>query len=63
MDQKATEWGFDQMSDEERAQLEADVAEEWENLIDTYILYYGNLTEDATDEEKAAARISAVAGL
>ena len=63
MDQKATEWGFDQMSDEERAQLEADVAEEWENLIDTYIRYYGNLAEDATDEEKAAARISAVAGL
>ena len=51
------------MSDEERAQLEADVAEEWENLIDTYIRYYGNLADDATDEDKAAARISAVAGL
>lgn len=63
MDQKATEWGFDQMSDEERTQLEADVAEEWENLIDTYIRYYGNLADDATDEDKAAARISAVAGL
>lgn len=63
MEQKAAEWGFDQMSAEEMAAAEAEVAAEWENLIDTYILYYVGLAEDATEEDKAAARVTAIAGL
>ncbi len=63
MEQKAAEWGFDQMSAEETAAAEAEVAAEWENLIDTYILYYVGLAEDATEEDKAAARVTAIAGL
>lgn len=63
MEQKAAEWGFDQMTEEEKATAESEVTAEWEDLIDTYILYYVGLADDATDEEKAAARVTAIAGL
>ena len=63
MEQKAAEWGFDQMTEEEKAAAESEVTAEWENLINTYITYYVGLADDATDEEKAAARVTAIAGL
>ena len=63
MEQKAAEWGFDQLSAEEQAEIDAEVATEWENLIDTYILYYVGLAEDASEDDKAAARVTAIAGL
>ncbi|MBQ8655323.1 MAG: peptidylprolyl isomerase [Clostridia bacterium] len=63
MEQKAAEWGFDKMNDEEAALMETEVAAEWENMIDTYIQYYVGLAEDATEDDKAAARVTAIAGL
>ena len=63
MEQEAAKRGFDQMTDEEKATMETEVAAEWENLIDTYITYYVGLAEDATEDDKAAARVTAIAGL
>ena len=63
MQQKAVELGLDQFTDEEMAQLKEDNAQEWTNLVDTYVSYYGGLTEESTDEDKLAARTSALAAL
>ena len=63
MEQKAVEWGFDQVSDEDRAELEAEANAEWETLIQTYMTYYVTLPENATDADKAAARDEAITGL
>lgn len=63
MEQKAVEWGLDQFTDEELADLKATTTENWNNLVDSYITSYGNLKDDATDEEKLAARTSALAAL
>lgn len=61
--QKATEWGMDQFTEEEAAALEAEATEQWTELVDTYVTYYGGLTDESTDEEKLAAQTSALAGL
>ena len=63
MEQKAVEWGLDQFTDEELADLKATTTENWNSLVDSYITSYGNLKDDATDEEKLAARTSALAAL
>lgn len=63
MDQKAKEWGFDQFTDEEKAQMEADNAASWAEIVDQYVTYYGGLSAEATDEEKAAARVDMIAML
>lgn len=55
MEQKAKELGFDQFTDEELAQMKADNAENWNEIVEQYVTYYGGLSEDATDEEKAEA--------
>ena len=57
MEQKAKELGFDQFTDEELAQMKADNAENWNEIVEQYVTYYGGLSEDATDEEKAEARV------
>lgn len=61
MDQKATEWGFDQFTDEEKAEIEAENAASWADIIDQYVTYYAGLASDASDEDKAAARVEMVA--
>lgn len=63
MDQKAAEWGLDQFTDEEMESLKASNAESWNSLVDSYVSYYGNLTDESTDEEKLAAKTSALAAL
>lgn len=61
--QKARELGFDQFTEEEEAQLQQDAQNDLETEIENWIANYGGLTEEATDEEKAAARLNAVADL
>ncbi len=63
MDQKAAEWGLDQFTDGEMETLKASNAESWNSLVDSYVSYYGNLTDESTDEEKLAAKTSALAAL
>lgn len=63
MAQKAAELGLDQMTDEDLATAEAAINTEWENLISTYITYYVTLADDASEEDQAAARETAIAGL
>lgn len=63
MNQKAVELGLDQFTDEEKAKLEAENAENWAGIVDLYLTYYGGITEESTDEEKAAARVSVLAML
>lgn len=61
--QKAVELGLDQFTDEEMAQLKEENAQQWAELVDTYILYYGGLTDESTEEEKLAAQTNALAAL
>ncbi len=63
MDQKAAEWGLDQFTDEEMEALTASNTETWNSLVDSYVSYYGGLTDESTDEEKLAAKTSALAAL
>ena len=63
MEQKAAELGLDQFTDEEKAEIEKENADEWAEIVDTYVSYYGGLTEESTDEEKASARISVLSML
>ena len=63
MRQKAAELGLDQFTDEEKAEIEKANAEEWAEIVDTYVSYYGGLTEESTEEDKAAARISVLSML
>lgn len=63
MEQKAKELGFDQFTDEELAQMKTENADNWNEIVDQYVAYYGGLSEDATDEEKAEARVSILATL
>ena len=61
--QKAAELGLDQLTDEEKAEMEAAGKEQWAALIDYYISSTGAITDTATDDEKAAARADAEAEL
>ena len=61
--QKAAELGLDQLTDEEKAEMEAGGKEQWAALIDYYISSTGAITDTATDDEKAAARADAEAEL
>lgn len=58
--QKAAEFGLNQFTDEENAQFEA----EWDRVVEMYIpMVNTNITENSTEEEKAAARADAEAYL
>ena len=59
--QKATELGLDQLSDEDKAAVEADAKAQWEELIENYSAQYGLITSDSTEEDKVAARAQAEA--
>ncbi len=61
MDRKAKELGLDQLSDEVMEGLKADNAAQWEAALENYISANSDLAADATEEEKAAARLSAKA--
>ena len=61
--QKAAELGLDQLTDEEKAEIEAKMKAEWEETIQQYIAQYSALSDTATDEEKAAARADAEAAI
>lgn len=58
MEQKAVEMGYDQFTDEEKAQIAEQNTAEWNQLVDMYVSYYGGVTAESTEEEKAAARVS-----
>jgi len=60
--QKAAELGLDQISDEEKAQVEADARAEWAEIVESYMLQAG-ITDESTEEEKAAAKADAEAAL
>lgn len=61
LDQKAKELGLDQLTEEELAAVNAESDEYWTSLIDEYIAYfYADLTEESTEEEKAAAKDAAI---
>lgn len=63
MEQKAAEKGFDQFTDEEKATIEAENATNWAEIVDLYVTYYGGVTEESTEEEKAAARVNVLSML
>lgn len=63
IEQKAVELGLDQFTDEELSQLKEENAQQWIELVDTYVQYYGGLTDESTDEEKLAAQTNALAAL
>ena len=58
--QKAAELGLDKVSDEEKAKMEAAAKENWEQAIASYTQ---DVAEDASDDDKAAARADAIAAL
>lgn len=63
MEQKAVELGLDKFTDEEKAAIEKENADSWNETVEMYVSYYGGLTEESTEEEKAAARVNILAML
>ena len=60
--QKAAEYGLDQFTDEEKADMEARAKSEWEGIVENYMAGYG-ITDESSEEDKAAARADAEAAL
>ena len=58
--QKAGELGVAVMTDAQKAEMEAEAKAEWDSVVDRFVQEQG-LAEDATDEQKSEARISALA--
>ena len=58
--QKAADLGLD-VTEEERAATEAENAAEWADAVEYCMMYYVGVSEDATEEEKAEGRLTAVA--
>ena len=57
---KAQEFGFYPLSEEDAAAADAQLDTDWENAMSSYIsANYPDLTDDSTDEEKAEARAAA----
>lgn len=63
MEQKAVEKGYDQFTDEEKATIEAENTANWNEIVEMYMSYYGGVTEESTEDEIAAARVSVLAML
>lgn len=61
--QKAKELGFDQLTEEELKPLQEAAAKQFTSTVDSYVQYYGGLTDKSTEEEKKKARVDAVAAL
>ena len=61
MEQKADEFGVGELTDEEIASLESEADTNWETALADYQAYfYPDLTEESSEEEKAAAREEAI---
>lgn len=61
MMQKAREFGLDQLTEEEIATAEDNASSDWEAALNNYISYFhSDLTDESSDEDKAAARADAV---
>ena len=58
--QKAAELGLDSFTDAEKAEWEKAANENWEQAVASYMQ---NVTDESTDDEKAAARADAIAAL
>lgn len=63
MEQKAVELGYDQFTDEEKAEITAENATQWASIVDMYVTYYGGVNAESTEEEKTAARANILAML
>ena len=64
IDQKAVEFGLDTFTDEEEAAMHQEAAGYMAGVVDSYMNYYGlTPAEDASEEDKTAARTNAVAAL
>ena len=61
--QKAAELGMNQFTDEDKAAMKETAVSEWGDIIDSYIADSGVISNDSTDDEKAAARADAEAAL
>ena len=61
--QKGRELGLDQFTDEEKAAFEVSAKEQWEEIIASFISSAGTITEESSDDDKAAARADAEAEL
>jgi len=60
MMQKAKEFGLDQLTEEEIATVEGNASNDWEAALNNYISYFhSDLTDESSDEDKAAARADA----
>ena len=60
---KGAEMGLDQISEEDMAELTAENAAQWNELVDAYVTYYGGVTDESTEEEIAAARLQMLSQL
>jgi hypothetical protein len=54
--QKAEELGLAEISADEQAVMEEGARAEWQQIIDYYVEQNGEVTEESTEDEKAAAR-------
>ena len=61
--QKAKELGLDVITDEEKSQISEEAHKSWEEIIENVISSMGTLTDESTDDDKAAARADALAML
>ena len=61
--QKGKELGLDQFTDEEKANFATAGKEQWENIVASFVSANEAITEDSSDEDKAAARADAEAQL
>ena len=61
--QKAAELGLDQITDEEKAAMEEEGKAQWAEIVNNFIESAGTITEDSTDDDKAAAKADAEAQL
>ena len=59
--EKAAELGLDSVTDEEKENFRTAAKEEWDEAVEYFVSQMGEVTEDATDEQKAAARADALA--
>lgn len=59
--QKGTELGLDKLTDEEIAALDASADADWEAALESHISYFhSDLTDESSEEDKAAAREEAI---
>ena len=59
--QKGKELGLDQFTDEEKADFATAAKEQWEEILASFISANNSITEDSSEEDKAAARADAEA--